>query len=226
MKSVAFKPGGQVVCKLSIPLPKGNSYLQRASSTHPNASFELRSYLPLEKGSDLSLYRVLCPNGIAEVLKDLDMCEDLQHLDVIHQDAEYALIQVRAKPSWAGIIIEAGQMGAMPNFPFWAKGGLLLPVFAASEERIRSLIPCLESRFPGTVVLSLGQEPTTDYHLLLTTRQEEIFRMAFNLGYWETPRRVSISLMAEFLGVSKSTLSETLSAVENKLLRHLALPEG
>ncbi len=52
----------------------------------------------------------------------------------------------------------------------------------------------------------------------LTRRQREILLRAIEEGYYDFPRRVTLSELAERLGISKSYLSETLMKVESKLL--------
>ena len=42
---------------------------------------------------------------------------------------------------------------------------------------------------------------------MLTPKQRIIFDSALNEGYWDTPRRITLSALAELLGLSKSTLS-------------------
>lgn len=52
----------------------------------------------------------------------------------------------------------------------------------------------------------------------LTRRQREILLRAIEEGYYDYPRKVTLSELAERLGISKSYLSETLMKVESKLL--------
>lgn len=52
----------------------------------------------------------------------------------------------------------------------------------------------------------------------LSDRQREVFELARDSGYYDSPRRVSGTDMAEELGISKATLHEHLRKVEAKLL--------
>ncbi len=56
----------------------------------------------------------------------------------------------------------------------------------------------------------------------LTLRQRIIFLRAIQEGYYDYPRRITLSELAEKLGVSKSYLSETLMKVESRLLKEAA----
>ena len=57
---------------------------------------------------------------------------------------------------------------------------------------------------------------------MLTPRQRLIFDSALNEGYWDTPRRITLSALAELLGLSKSTLSVHLHKIEGVVLNSFA----
>ncbi|WP_227356030.1 helix-turn-helix domain-containing protein [Haladaptatus salinisoli] len=67
----------------------------------------------------------------------------------------------------------------------------------------------------------------TDYHgptgVLdsLTHRQHEVVRIAYEMGYYEIPRRVSSVEVAAELDLDQSTVSEHLQRAERNLLRHV-----
>ncbi|WP_247729832.1 helix-turn-helix domain-containing protein [Halovivax limisalsi] len=52
----------------------------------------------------------------------------------------------------------------------------------------------------------------------LTDRQREVLEMAFEMGYYDWPRRHTGSEIADRLGISSATFSEHISAAERKLL--------
>ena len=54
----------------------------------------------------------------------------------------------------------------------------------------------------------------------LTPKQQEVLRRAAEQGYYDYPRRITLSALAGHLGIAKSTLSESLMVIEKKLVRH------
>jgi len=52
----------------------------------------------------------------------------------------------------------------------------------------------------------------------LTTRQKEIMARAISLGYFDFPRRVSLTSLSTTLGIKPSTLSEILRSAERKIM--------
>jgi len=54
---------------------------------------------------------------------------------------------------------------------------------------------------------------------LLTERQEEIVRTAFEKGYYDSPKKIRIKDLAEILNIAPSTLAEILQRGEKKIIR-------
>lgn len=52
----------------------------------------------------------------------------------------------------------------------------------------------------------------------LTTRQEQIIKMALDLGFFEFPKRIRLEELSERLGISPGTLSEILRRAEKNIL--------
>lgn len=55
----------------------------------------------------------------------------------------------------------------------------------------------------------------------LTERQKEIIDLAFKEGYFESPRKVTLEELAGKLGISASSLGETLRLAVKKMLEDL-----
>lgn len=52
----------------------------------------------------------------------------------------------------------------------------------------------------------------------LTDRQARVLSLAYELGYFEFPKKINLTVLAKKLGVSKAALSETLRGGEEKVL--------
>jgi len=53
---------------------------------------------------------------------------------------------------------------------------------------------------------------------ILTKRQKEVLEIALREGYYETPKRIYLAGLSEMLGVSPSTLGETLKRAERLVI--------
>jgi len=57
-----------------------------------------------------------------------------------------------------------------------------------------------------------------DHQVALTERQEQVLGTALAQGYFEFPRRISLTGLSELVGVRPSTLSEILRGAERRVL--------
>jgi len=57
-----------------------------------------------------------------------------------------------------------------------------------------------------------------DHQVALTERQEQVLGTALVQGYFEFPRRISLTGLSELVGVRPSTLSEILRGAERRVL--------
>lgn len=108
-------------------------------------------------------------------------------------------------------------------------GGLYLTVYTTGLDQIRSIVDELRSRFGRVNVRQLvrstdradgseGEELVLVDRSVLTDRQLEVLRTAFELGYFEYPKGANAGEVAAAVGVSPSTFSEHLAAAQSKIL--------
>lgn len=104
-------------------------------------------------------------------------------------------------------------------------------VIAFEEENIRALHDDLDANRNIEVVSKTGIEESQIPHSLLapvdqlfdglTDRQLAALQLALDSGYYEQPRRTSVSQLAQQTAVARSTYEEHLRKGENKLLTNV-----
>lgn len=116
-----------------------------------------------------------------------------------------------------------------PVTDYVARAGTLRVVFyAADYEQLRAVVAGLRERFPGVDILRFVRSPEDDApdaadsvlvdRGRLTARQREVLETAFEMGYFERPRRANATEVAAELGIGPSTFREHVSTAETKLL--------
>jgi predicted DNA binding protein len=53
-------------------------------------------------------------------------------------------------------------------------------------------------------------------------RQREVFDLAVRHGYYDTPRRITLTKLASKVGVSKSTLCEMIQLIEHRIIEEFS----
>lgn len=99
--------------------------------------------------------------------------------------------------------------------PTYLKNGKHKIEFLINHKQLNTL----KNTLPNCEVLQINDsyKPKVE----LTQRQEEILNKAQSLGYYKYPREVSLTELAKLLKISKSTLSQTLRAIEYKGIQSL-----
>ncbi len=96
-------------------------------------------------------------------------------------------------------------------------GDLLLTIVSSDRSEIKKFIDSLEKDDCRVEVLSIRDSEKDE---LLTERQEEVLRKAYEMGYFEYPKRITIKDLSKALDMSISTLSEMLRKGEKKILEY------
>lgn len=209
---------GTIVCRVSIPLPEHCPCFE-VSEEHPDLHLEIEGCLPVSSGHMVEKIRT------HEWPSDLDLTEAFQRRPKVKEVNKVATTPDSAVhevtvPVCAVISLHE-KLRIMPTFSFHIKNGRESFVVASTSDKVRGFIAQLKAEIPGTMVEAINRGAVEDKVGLLTERQREIFHVAIRTGYWDVPRRTSLSEMAEHLAISKSTLSEHISMIERKLLHQI-----
>ncbi len=97
-----------------------------------------------------------------------------------------------------------------------SEGWVEWDLVSSTDEALSSLIKSLEESGCSVQILKKAR---LDKNSVLTKRQEEIVRIAFELGYYDQPRGKTLRELSEVLGISASTLSEIMQRGERKIVR-------
>ncbi|MCI4323665.1 MAG: helix-turn-helix domain-containing protein [Thermoplasmata archaeon] len=104
------------------------------------------------------------------------------------------------------------------QFPFPVEDGVATWTVLGPERRVRELLRRLEADGRSPTVVSLRTAEAASAARILTPRQHEILRQSIREGYFDVPRRISLTALAPKLGVAVSTLSVTLAVIEKKVV--------
>ncbi len=207
-----------LVCRLRVPLPEA-AWISKFSMAHPDITVEILGHLMSGKGEatvGLSL-RGEGAEGMRGPMAAIPGVREVEVVEVRSGSTEYRV--VHTTPS---LLPNLADLHLMPRFPFLIREGQATWVIAASEDRIRELYARLKAKAPGVVIESLRHTHSQGDLGLLTPRQRTVFDRAMAEGYYEVPRRVTLTELASGLGVAKSTLSESLATIERKILKETA----
>lgn len=88
-------------------------------------------------------------------------------------------------------------------------------IMTSDRDEVRRLVDKLRRR---KCEVELTKLTPIDEREVITSRQEEIIMMAFERGFFETPRRTKLKDLAKLTGVSQATLSEILRKGQKRIV--------
>jgi len=103
-------------------------------------------------------------------------------------------------------------------------GELRVSFHAPGVGRVKEITDALGESFGGVSLRELARPNDADDERVfvdasgLTERQREVVRTAYEMGYFEEPKRANASEVADEMGIAPSTLIGHLSAAERKIL--------
>lgn len=211
---VATAAGPVSVCRLRVPLPDA-AWIARFSREHADVTIEILSRLDLGARRSLSEVRLRVPEPApwVEEIRGIDQVEEVELLTSTPSEVRLRVIHLTSP-----FVPIFRQMRLIRRFPFTIRAGEASWVVIASEQKIRQLLYRLSGRAAGVVLESVRHADVTTGGEVLTSRQNELLQRAIAEGYFDVPRKITLTRLAAREGMAVSSLSEALAIVEKKLL--------
>ncbi len=194
--------------RIEVRLPEGH-WSGYVSRQRPEAVLRIEETMPLGRG-----------RGTAKISSSTDLEDELTAHPGVDEVRNLGSnrYEVDIAPKGGGYIKEIREVGVIPQSPFEVRDGWVDWTIECSAQKSRELVQLL--REGGTPYRIVSTRATGSR--MLTPKQRLIFDSALNEGYWDTPRRITLSDLAELLGLSKSTLSVHLHKIEGIVLNLFA----
>ena len=197
---------------IEIDLPE-EVWLKGFTHDHPNLLVELHNILVVPNQKVLADVEIR-PSGTdwKDEIATFPDVEDVVPLEVPPETGRYRVLSQESRV--VSVIVE---LEILLRYPTRAKNGVVSFETVDQISRIRSLVATLRSRGFRPRIVSLRKEFFRSREPSMTAVQRAMFRDALESGYFDVPRRITLTQLAQKLSRSKSTVSETLAVVERKL---------
>ncbi|SFR85196.1 hypothetical protein SAMN05216559_0049 [Halomicrobium zhouii] len=198
--------------KLRLTIPDG-IWIGDITRHNPDTRVRVLAAIPDEL-SGVGLAEITGPAAATVVAEMVDE-EELTNVETLqHRDGE-ALVQFETTNPL--LLFPARGSGIPLQMPFDIVDGEASWEVTAPNERLSELGEQLEEFGIQFTVDYVHQYTASDQ--VLTDRQREIVRAAVEEGYYDTPRRCSLTELAEAVGIAKSSCSDTLHRAEETIVK-------
>lgn len=197
---------------VEIKLQPTHEGLPAISRNRPDDEFLMVDSHATDEGV-LVLYEVRTKDP-ASVIRAFDDVTELHSYEVLHTGERVVLIQCSIDDP--APFRAARSSGSLARTPPVLRDGWINVKFTTSNESLSRYVEELEAR--GVTYHILSVIPSSDSTDDLTDRQREVIAEAVDQGYYETPRRCSLTELAADLGVTKGTTSRILHRAEGTII--------
>jgi len=209
--SKATSPYPMTKAEIRIDIPDGR-WIQEVSTNFSDASFRVLSVMTDGKTGVGTLE--VKDEDVESVLEDIETKTDILSFDILYMDDKTAVAQFEINiPT---IYFAAKESGAPPNTPFEIHDGEVRMRITAPRDRISDFVGKLEERNIG---FNVSYMKDVDFKDTLTEKQRVLIDKGVEMGYYDTPRRCSLTELAEECGIAKSTCSDTLHRAEENIMK-------
>lgn len=182
------------------------------SEHYPDDEFRMLTVYPTENG--LFVLIDARTDAVDELVAHLEAASAALEYDVLHTDEHGVVVQLlipEPDPHQAALASKN-----MPSSPLVVRDGWIFTEMVTSRDRLSKFETEMENA--GVTFELLSVEESRSPRELLTERQHEFVREAFDQGYYESPRQCSLTEFSESVGVDKSTASGVLHRAEGRII--------
>lgn len=197
---------------LTITIPDG-IWIGDVSRAHADATIRI---LAANTGDDagVGLVEITGPE-LPEIVADIQARDSVTELDLLQRYENTVLAQFET--TMPLLLLPLQDSGVPLEMPFTIREGRAEWEVTAPQHRLSSLGTQLEQFGISFTVNEIKQHIEAEQ--LLTERQLRLVNAAVEHGYYDTPRRCSLTELAAELEFAKSTCSETLHRAEEQIVK-------
>lgn len=199
--------------RLTINIPE-SVWIHDISTSHPDIVFHVQTVLTAED-TGIGLVELHTTDPLP-LIQEIENREDIVDLELLWKHEDQTLIQIRTSDPL--LLVPIWRAGVPLQLPFEIQDGTATWEVTTSSERLSAFggyLDDLDIQYTVEHVLDINEGQVDR---LLTNRQQELVRAALQRGYYESPRKVSLTDIAEQLDVAKSTCSDVLHRAESNVM--------
>ena len=190
-----------------------NSYNKKIKK-YPELNFHILSNILIEKELGITSFQIRGPSVtrfIADFKENLANSES----QILFEGDNLVILNVKEEDPW--ILNTLVKTELLITYPVLVKNGKIQIGAITNRTKVDRFVIQLKKKNIQAEIQRIGYYYKST---LLTQRQNEIVNLAYQKGFFNIPRNLSLSEFAHDLKISKSALSETLRRIYKKLAQN------
>jgi len=185
------------------------------TNAHPQVRLEALNWGDLGEGQSVSDYWI--SGGTPGVwAKEISTFPDVRRVESLAQVGEGCLYRITYRnPPIIGLY---RRLQLPVPIPIRMQAGMIDWEIVARYSEFEMIMDYVRSRDPDARIISVRRRPLRTHVPALSDRQQRLLAEAMAAGYFAVPRGITLTELARKLNRSKSSISESIAVIEQKLL--------
>ena len=201
----------QINVQISVPKTK---WLAIYNEKYPELTFNIFSKYLIDENTGVTLFQIV-GNPVKRFLKEFKNRIAQDAFQILFEGEDRVILNIKTSDPW--ILSALVKTELLIMYPILVKNGKIQMDTITSRKKFDQFLTELDTQKIKYSIKSVGYFRPIP---LLTKNQIEILNLALKLGYFEIPRKVSLTNFAKRLNISPSALSETMRRINNKLAKN------
>jgi predicted DNA binding protein len=202
---------------ISLRLPDGHWAGDTTRDNH-HVAVRIEEHMPLPGGRG-SAQGTVNGEGVKRFKTSLEEHPGIESITYYGDESDSVGIGLTIAKGGGGFVRPLIKAEVVPQTPFEIRDGWVEWEFSTDHEHVVNLVKGLKKSGLPHRIHSLSKESAPR---LLTVRQREIFDLAVKSGYYEVPRKTTLTGLAKQAGISKSTMCEIIHLIEKQIISEFA----
>lgn len=161
--------------------------------------------------------------AVRRYVEELRNSQSTVEVEVTHKSPEAYWTRVVHRLETESIYETILASGCMTRLPIVIEGGIQYhSILSPSRETLSELVHNLKARFDHVKFKRMKVIPTSPFQSLLTKKQDQAFRLAFETGYYEMPRKSNLVDLSKELGIKRVAMQERMRRAELRIMTRYA----
>ncbi|GAG69414.1 unnamed protein product [marine sediment metagenome] len=202
-----------VQIKLSIEIPQ-DKWLATFNDKYPELNFHILSNILTGESSGITSFQIR-GSSVKHFISDFKEKPVEKTAQILYEGEDLVILNVKEVDPW--ILNTLVKTELLISYPVLVKEGKIRIEAITNRSKVDRFLTQLKKKEIKAKIERIGYYYKST---LLTQRQNQVINLAYQKGYFNIPRNISLSDFAKDLNISKSALSEMLRRIFKKLTKN------
>ena len=199
-----------VQIKLSINIPQ-NKWLATFNRNFPELNFHILSNFLIGENTGITSFQIR-GSTVKQFISHFKDKLAKNSSQILFEGEDLVILNIKEDDPW--ILNTLVKTELLISYPVLVKEGKIRMEAITDRSKVDKFLTQLKKKGIEAKIERIGYFYKST---LLTQRQNEIINLAYQNGFFNIPRSISLTEFAKDLNISKSALSETLRRIFKKL---------